>query len=192
MTPRQIRGMFQGTNLLYKHQAALMDTNDGLHQHVQQYMLDLLSDTQQQCFYHDLWFGSYASSVMDARRVHMFHLEITNSHGFEMYFKISRLDVLDDEDLDELEIYPDHEGLMLYHHSTCHFLDNKGFAMDMGNDEDNAHIPTDLKWRWIEEGMLLQVGPYPPLSVSRRKDWGWKLENAHVVLVYRDARGCSV
>ena len=103
-----------------------------------------------------------------------------------MYFKIAQ-DEVDEGDRSFLTTYDEAEGVLLYHHSTCYFQDSREFVIVLKQYVHSYH-PTDLKWRWLDVGKRVQVGPYPPLTVSRRKDWGWKLENLHVVLFFRDRK----
>ena len=82
-------------------------------------------------------------------------------------------------------------GILLYHHSICYFKEtNRDFKLVLKENVNFAvghtYHPTDLKWRWLDVGKRIQVGPYPPLNIVRRKDWGWNLENQHVVLLFRD------
>lgn len=132
-----------------------------------------------------LWFGSYVSSVLDSTRSTITIDELCCPKGFDMHFKViyeehelGRMVQQDDDDDDE-----EHSSgrIKLHFHSTCYFSDvNNEFRMD--NREDMMH-QVDLNWRWIRMGRAVQVGPYPPLLVSRRENWGWQLENAHVVLL---------
>eukprot|EP00543_Licmophora_paradoxa_P007568 CAMPEP_0202454410 /NCGR_PEP_ID=MMETSP1360-20130828/12151_1 /ASSEMBLY_ACC=CAM_ASM_000848 /TAXON_ID=515479 /ORGANISM="Licmophora paradoxa, Strain CCMP2313" /LENGTH=108 /DNA_ID=CAMNT_0049073715 /DNA_START=425 /DNA_END=751 /DNA_ORIENTATION=+ len=101
-----------------------------------------------------------------------------------MYFKVDEQEVFDEQDLDDLVPYVGHPGIMLYHHSICYFEPNQDFAMEM--KDPGTYHPTDLQWRL--EGCLVQVGPYPYLVIRRLPNWGWKLENQHVVLKRRDTR----
>ena len=53
-------------------------------------------------------------------------------------------------------------------------------------DHIDDYHPNELQWRWVDKGTKVQVGPYPPLTITRKHDWGWRLENVHVVLLFRD------
>eukprot|EP00521_Asterionellopsis_glacialis_P004816 CAMPEP_0195267728 /NCGR_PEP_ID=MMETSP0706-20130129/12754_1 /TAXON_ID=33640 /ORGANISM="Asterionellopsis glacialis, Strain CCMP134" /LENGTH=176 /DNA_ID=CAMNT_0040322517 /DNA_START=26 /DNA_END=554 /DNA_ORIENTATION=- len=174
----QVKAMFQHP-LLRRHYQSALEKLEGkdvteFQKFVQVYMLDVVSHSHQHwkhVFYRDLWFGSYACSVVDATRQHMKLSEVVSIYGFEAYFKIAEDEVMDQEDLEELELYPDEPGMRLYQHSTCFFKDNHDFIMEMKDAEPFS--ASDMKWRWVEEGKTLQVGPYPSLNVSRRDDWGW-------------------
>ena len=163
-------------------------------------------------FFEDIYYGSYVSSLLDSKRQIITNLELCTRYGFDMYFKIS----IDDGDIvaDQtfLTLYQDDptQRTFLYHHSTCYFSSNENTMKDGddSDDDDNDgngsngntfkivlrqqnqqhHHPNNLQWRWLDIGRRLQVGPYPPLLVSRRSDddWRWKLENIHVVLLFRD------
>mmetsp|Transcript_4722 Transcript_4722/g.7010 ORF Transcript_4722/g.7010 Transcript_4722/m.7010 type:complete len:290 (+) Transcript_4722:14-883(+) len=196
MTMNQVKTMFQHPILQIHYQSTLekLEGRDvtEFQRFVQVYMLDVVSDTQQHrkhIFYRDLWFGSYSCSVVDAARHHMKTSEVVSNCGFEAYFKIAEDEVMDQEDLEELEVYPDEPGIRLYQHSTCFFKEDHDFIMEM---KDAELFSGDMKWRWVEEGKVIQVGPYPSLNVSRMDDWGWKLENVHVVFFARDARNFSL
>ena len=148
------------------------------------------SGFQRRQFFSDLYFGSFASSMIDSQRQYITQAELCHSSGFEMYFKI------EEEDVDEaggnldnnFQPYEDGEGILLYRHSTCYFRPDREFRITL---QPNVHSyqPPDLRWRWIEVGKRIQVGPYPALTVSRRKDWGWQLENLHVIM--KDAQDTS-
>jgi hypothetical protein len=61
-------------------------------------------------------------------------------------------------------------------------MHGRKFRMEVLDHVENA-FTTDLLWRWAVNGSKVQVGPYPPLRVNRRcDDWGWELENQHVVM----------
>ena len=101
-----------------------------------------------------------------------------------MHFKILEEDT-DDlflETTEELQRYDEAEGILLYKHSTCYFRPDRDFRIVLRPNVAPTYRPNDLRWRWIENGKQIQVGPYPSLTVTRRKDWGWKLENLHVVM----------
>lgn len=135
-------------------------------------------------FFSDLYFGSYACSLHDSKRNTISQEELCTLNGFDMYFKIVDDDIEEDE-RSFLREYDGNENFLLYHHSTCFFDESREFRMQM-DDNTNSHHPTELSWRWVEKGTKVQVGPYPPLAITRQKDWGWKLENVHVVLLFRD------
>ena len=155
-------------------------------------MLDVLSESpdgpdSRHRFFSDIYFGSYACSVFDSKREAITLKELCSKSGYEMYFKIAQ-DEVDDDDRSYLTPYDDAEGILLYHHSTVYFeeSESRDFSIVLKQYVHSYH-PTDLKWRWLEVGKRVQVGPYPPLTITRRKDWGWRLENLHVVLLFKDA-----
>mmetsp|Transcript_45184 Transcript_45184/g.110040 ORF Transcript_45184/g.110040 Transcript_45184/m.110040 type:complete len:612 (+) Transcript_45184:802-2637(+) len=108
-----------------------------------------------------------------------------------------------------LEVYERNPQILLYKHSFCYFdtpestnggvsgkdgistqssdffgNTNRGrkFRMEVLDHVENI-VSSDLQWRWAVNGSKVQVGPYPPLKVKRRSDdWGWELENQHVVM----------
>jgi len=152
---------------------------------LQVHMLDTMSEVSDwHRFFSDIYFGSYVSSILDAKREWIAPLELCTKYGFEMYFKVNA-DEVDEEDREGLEKYDESENILLYYHSQCFFEESRDFRIVL-NHAFHSYHPTDLKWGWLEVGRRLQVGPYPPLTISRRRDWGWKLENTHVVLLLRD------
>lgn len=89
---------------------------------------------------------------------------------------------MDEDFRDSLIPYGDDEETLLYHHSICYFLESYGFCMEL--KDHTMHHLTDLTWtRTGENAENVRVGPYPELTVRRHQDWGWTLENAHVVLI---------
>ncbi len=162
-------------------------------------------------FFADLSFGSYACSVRDSRRRSITPLELCTPFGFEMFFKVARDDVVGIYNtagaarVVGLRPYSDHDGvdnhgendddsddddaIMLYRHGKCFFeseQQDRQVRLEVRRQNIHSYYPSDLKWRWIEAGKLIKVGPYPVLTVSRRKDWGWRLENALVVMYSLD------
>ncbi len=186
ITDSQIRAIFNVPLLTEKK--ALIEKcieKSELQRFLQVHMLDVMSDgSEWHRFFPDIFFGSYACSVLDSRRETITQSELCTPHGFDMYFKIAQ-DEVDDADRSFLTIYNEAEGVLLYHHSTCSFDESRDFQIVLKQYVHSYH-PTDLKWRWLDVGKRIQVGPYPPLTITRRKDWGWKLENLHVVLLFRD------
>lgn len=187
MSQAQIQTIFR--HPLLSEKRALMEncTNDKveLQRFLQVHMLDIMSDESDwHRFFSDIYFGSFACSLLDARRETISQVELCTKHGFEMYFKINE-DEVDQADREALLQYEEAENILLYHHSTCFFGESREFQIVL-NQAVHSYHPTDLKWGWLEMGRRLQVGPYPPLTVSRRTNWGWKLENGHVVLFFRD------
>jgi len=126
--------------------------------------------------FHHLWFGSYACSVIDSRRSFIALEELLSRRGFLMHFKVIHEDMNDrNRDVE----------ISLHFHCKCFFDEEEnGFAFRMEESEDpELHHPQDLSWKWIVEGKAVQVGIYPALVVHRLDNWGWKLENQHVVLL---------
>jgi len=48
------------------------------------------------------------------------------------------------------------------------------YTMEMNGDV--------MRWRFTPEKHI-QVEQYPPLTMSRTSDWGWRMENAFVVFL---------
>lgn len=182
----QIQAIFRHPLLSEKRALVeLCPDKEVLQSFLQVHMLDIMSDgSERHRFFSDIYFGSFASSILDSRREVMTQVELCTKHGYEMYFKINE-DEVDNEDREALLKYDEADNILLYHHSTCFFEESRNFQIRL-NQAVHSYHPTDLKWGWLEMGRRLQVGPYPPLTVSRRNDWGWKLENGHVVLFFRD------
>ena len=186
MSIKEIRCAFQerpmGQSALQERLKTIIEKTDmkqALIDFMPNHLLDQNGHVWSQPFRY-LWFGSYVSSLIDSTRSSITIDELCCPKGFDMHFK-----VIYDED------YPDREGdddeessrgrIKLHFHSICYFSDvNHEFRMD--NREDMMHHHMDLTWRWVCTGRAVQVGPYPPLIVRRRENWGWQLENAHVVL----------
>jgi len=194
MSEVQIRSIFNHP-LLPEKRSQIQDCHDEieLRRFLQVHMLDVMSEDDdyyqsdsdhchRPVFFSDLYFGSYASAVKDSTRDKITPAELCTPHGFHMFFKISEEDV-DEEDRQHLMPYKD--GVLLYPYSTGFFEESRSFHIDTSQIPQSYH-PANLKWTWIEVGKQVQVGPYPPLTASRSNDWGWKLENLHVVLIYRD------
>lgn len=187
MSESQIHAIFDHP-FLAEQKALLYKCSDRTEKQrfLQVHMLDVMSSdgSNWHNFFSDIYFGSFASSQLDSRRETISQAELCTKYGYEMYFKIVEEEV-DDEDRESLLKYDEAENILLYHHSTCYFEENRDFRIELDQAIHSYH-PTDLKWGWIEVGHRMQVGPYPPLTASRRKDWGWKLENLHVVMFFRD------
>lgn len=173
-------------------------STEHLQRTLQMHMLDVMSEGnndedefQRRIFFSDLYFGSYASSIMDSKRSVITQAELCTQFGFDMFFKIEEEDADDVivETNEELQRYGEAEGILLYKHSTCYFRPDRDFRIVLRPNVAPTYRPTDLRWRWIEVGKQIQVGPYPSLTVTRRKDWGWKLENMHVVMYSQDGDG---
>ena len=189
MSASQIQAMFDHPLVSEEKKTILLKDCKNDHMELQRalqvHMLDTMSDVSDwHRFFSDIYFGSYASSILDSRRDCIAQLELCTKYGFDMYFKVIE-DEVDEEDRDGLVKYEDSENILLYHHSKCFLEETRDFRIVLHNAIHSYH-PTDLKWGWLEVGRRLQVGPYPPLTVSRRRDWGWKLENTHVVLFSRE------
>jgi len=215
-----------------------------------------------------LWFGSYASSIIDSKRTIMTLDELLSLNGFSMNFKVitssgtaspasatfpSRTSAGNASDFNlfsrqEEQGFVDNDDgnspssrnrhhrfeniLRLHFHCICYFYEDHTFRMesdsthyqnnnnnnnghananqntphrgdegrigrqgDNGNDNNN-HRPeiggqgerqqrqqSILSWKWVEKGRVVQIGQYQPLQIYRMKNWGWKLENCHVVLL---------
>lgn len=145
---------------------------------MQNTILQLMNDQEREFTtgFRQLWFGSFMSSMVDSRRNFILLDELLSTKGFLMNFKVIH------EDDDTVFGRPE---ISLHYHCTCYFEEEaKNFAFRMEDPEENdMHHPEGLTWRWIVEGKALQVGMYPPLVVYRLENWGFKLENQHVVLL---------
>ena len=189
MSELQIRSIFDH-HLLVEKRAKIRDCNNiiELRRFLQVHMLDIISGYEdlahpkQDLFFSDLYFGSYAHSIIDSTRDKITQAELCVKHGFNMFFKILQEDV---EEADRQHLLAYKDGILLYPYSTAFFEDSRAFRIDVDQIPQSYH-PANLKWTWIEVGKQVQVGPYPPLTASRSDDWGWKLENLHVVLIFRD------
>lgn len=188
MSMVQIQAFFDHPFLLSAEKKATMSSYTDkmeLQRALQVHMLDIMSEgSDWNRFFSDLYFGSFVSSILDSRRETISQAELCTKHGYDMYFKVLE-DEVDEQDRGALEKYDEGENILLYHHSKCYFEESRDFRIVLSQAVHSYH-PIDLKWGWLEMGHRLQVGPYPSLTVSRRKDWGWKLENTHVVLFFRD------
>jgi len=124
-----------------------------------------------------LWFGSFVSSIVDSRRSTIVLDELLSRKGFLMYFKLIH------QDQDIVDRDPE---ISLQYNCKCLFDEEEsGFAFRMeewGWEEAEMHRPQNLTWKWVVPGKAVQVGFYPPLVIHRLLNWGWKLENKHVVL----------
>jgi len=144
--------------------------------------------------YNDLWFGSFCSSAIDAKRHQITLRELCNPYGFDMYFKIPASDIphgLHFLELDYMEPYEDNPDMVLYRHSVCYFTEEDHmFQIELESSKRGTSLlQHSLRWNWSgTNNTAVQVGPYPPLDVIRLPNWGWKLENINVVLMYRDSR----
>lgn len=187
MSEEQIQSIFEHPLLAAKKKLMTKCKGKSDYQRfLQVHMLDVMSDSSDwQRFFSDIYFGSFACSMLDSKRNTISQTELCTPHGFDMYFKIETSQI-DQADLSSNWLYEDDFEMLLYHHSTCYFDDSRRFRVNIQNPMHDHHH-TDLKWRWLEVGTQIQVGPYPPVTVVRRSDWGWKLENQHVVLVFRDS-----
>ncbi len=156
-----------------------------------------------------LWFGSFASSIIDSKRTVMTMDELLSRKGFLMHFKVFHPRVPRHNDNEDYhgrrhrysrrrrgsdDSGGDEEDVSLHFHCICYFDEaNEGdgedgrepsmgkFRLDDSNSSDLEH-PQNLTWHWCKWGSILQVGQYPPLVVRRLDDWGWRIENRHVVL----------
>jgi len=181
MTVKQLRAF-------YKHPLLDLDASDlNLLPHLEENMmrgaLQLYMTTVQNHGLQDLWFASYSLSRFDGSRADILDSELCSPRGFDTYFKIDPNDVTDEDFLENLVPYEDDTEVLLYPHSICYFgSETHDFTMEL-READLRHI-TDLKWARSEDGSV-RVGPYPSLQATRQADWGWKLENMHVVLYAR-------
>jgi hypothetical protein len=183
LSVRQIRSFFSHPLLKDEHdQLANCLEKHEMKELVKMYMASIANVSSS--FSAGMWFGSYASSVIDARRRFMTRRELTTKFGYDMYFKIQEDEIWEEAELENLVPYENHPGLLLYRHSICYFEDDGELCMEMR--ESDLSQPTNLRWRW--DGRYVQVGPYPPLRIARQGDWGFKLENVHVVLLMREEK----
>lgn len=184
LTVRQIRGLFN--HFLLHQQKQQLKTcleKSEMIRLVRTYAEELQFEGEVR--YSDLWFGSFASSMLDAQRESITKEELCSPYGFDTFFKVLEEEVWDSNDLAQLIPYDGHSGIMLYQHSVCYFdPNNDEFVMELKDGE--AHHPMNFQWQWNHN--LVQVGPYPHLVITRLPDWGWKLENVHVVMLFRDSR----
>jgi F-box-like len=186
MSEVQIRSIFEHP-LLVEQRNKICECNDmtELRRFLQVHMLDVWSedkDETRQLFFSDLYFGSYACSLMDSKRVKMTQAELCAKRGYQMFFEILEEDV---EVTDRRHFKPYKDGILLIPYRSAVFEESREFRIDHNSNPD-SFLPATLRWTWIEIGRQVQVGPYPPLIASRSDDWGWKLENLHVVLFARD------
>jgi hypothetical protein len=86
-----------------------------------------------------------------------------------------------EEDDDKDEHSPDYK---LIHYGTCYFDENLDFRMQTLHDEEDG-MYEDMEWGWLKTGLMIRVGNFPPLHVTRRRDWSWQLENMNVLLYPR-------
>ena len=124
-----------------------------------------------------VWFGSFVSSIVDSSRSAIVLDELLSRKGFRMYFKLIH------EDQDTVDRDPE---ISLQYNCKCLFDEEEsGFAFrteEWGWEEGAMRSPQNLTWKWVVPGKVVQVGFYPPLVIHRLLNWGWKLENKHVVL----------
>jgi len=100
------------------------------------------------------WIASYAYSLRDARRTDISTEELVESTWI-MFFRQSG------------------------HRSEFKFLADHSVKSAIAQGLNDSA-------RWHFAGYsprVVQVDSYPPLSVSRRADWGWCLQNEHVVML---------
>jgi hypothetical protein len=127
--------------------------------------------------FNHLWFGCYASSVVDSKRSFMALEELLSKRGFLMHFKVIH---------EDMNVRGGHDvEISLHFHCKCFFdEEDNGYAFRMEDSEDpELHHPQGLSWKWVVDGKAVQIGFYPALVVHRLDNWGWKLENQHVVLL---------
>ena len=145
--------------------------------------------------FNHLWFGSYASSIIDSKRVQMTIDELVSLNGFSMNFKVVTTTVLSSSSSSSTAATPTpttpsmatsqpyREDIQLHFHGMCYFDENFGFHLEQDED-DNAREATNrqsqhphqqqhhfhqniLTWKWIRDGRILQIERYPPLFISR-------------------------
>ena len=187
LTTETIAGMnVEQIRAFYRHPLLELNMeNLGLSLHLEESMMQsafhLYMTNVRNLELRDLWFASYSSSVFDSTRADILDSELCSPRGFDTYFKIDPNDVTDTDFLENLVPY-DYSDVLLYPHSICYFMESQEFAMEPR--DGNMRNSTDLKWaRTVDRSV--RVGPYPPLRVTRQQDWGWTLENMHVVLYAR-------
>ena len=130
--------------------------------------------------FHNLWFGSFASSIIDSKRTRLTLDELLSRKGFSLHFKV----MSSDHELKSNKTRTPHNdwirrgqsgGVHLHFFCNCRFMENFDFVIDA---ENVLSYPT---WTWT--GETVKVGDYPPLMVNRLDNWGWKLENQNAVLL---------
>jgi len=125
----------------------------------------------------DIWFGSFASSIIDSRRSKITIDELCSRQGFDMHFKVA----FEDHNFIHTPRTSDvRAGMKLNFHSTCYFDENYEFQIKTVRESEIEQ--PGLCWKWKLEGRTVQVGSYQPLVVSRLGNWSFKLENHQIVL----------
>jgi hypothetical protein len=190
LTRREIQNLsLEQLRAFYRHpllnmDASDLDLNPQLEKSMMQGALQLYMTTLESRYIRDCcWYASYSASVFDSKRSEILDSEVCSPRGWDTYFKIDPADVNDQDFLANLVPFEDDDTVLLYPHSICYFHENRDFTMEL-KEADLRHT-TDLKWV-NDGGHAIRVGPYPPLVATRKDDWGWKLENLHVVLYTRD------
>jgi len=135
--------------------------------------------------FNDIWFGSFASSAMDAERERILMKELCNPYGFDMYFKIPTDEI--PLGFINLEPYEGHPDVMLYRHCVCYFEEQKLLVCETYNTSEGKEHHA-LQWE-LDGCCAVKVRQFPPLDITRLPDsWGWKLENVDVVMIFRDSK----
>jgi hypothetical protein len=100
--------------------------------------------------FHHLWFGCYASSVVDSRRSFMALEELLSRRGFLMHFKVIH---------EDMNVIGSDVEISLHFHCKCFFdEEDNGFAFRMEDSEDpELHHPQGLSWKWVVEGKAVQI-----------------------------------
>eukprot|EP00558_Chaetoceros_sp_UNC1202_P001721 CAMPEP_0197260906 /NCGR_PEP_ID=MMETSP1429-20130617/84272_1 /TAXON_ID=49237 /ORGANISM="Chaetoceros sp., Strain UNC1202" /LENGTH=275 /DNA_ID=CAMNT_0042725155 /DNA_START=557 /DNA_END=1381 /DNA_ORIENTATION=+ len=123
----------------------------------------------------DLWFGSYASSIVDSRRSRITVDELLSRKGFLMHFKIfqengndTRYGMTGEQSGGE----EDDEGMHGLGLGTCYFEEDENkFRVEESDDAEMLH-PQGLHWKWCgTDKKFVQVGHYPPLKIHRLENW---------------------
>lgn len=182
MTEKQIRSILEHPLVVAANKTFRTASADlpELQRLLQLHMLDVVSSTEERSmFFSDIYFGSFACMVRDSKRENMLPAELTTQVGFDVCFKASEID-LEQSNVEGLVPYEGHPGVMLYNHTVCRFGEDHVFEM-----EKPTYHSGELSWRWLPGNRHVQVGHYPPLAISRTRNWGWQLENLYVVLIDR-------
>ena len=85
--------------------------------------------------FHDLWFGSFISSIIDAKRLRLTLDELLSRKGFSLHFKV----MSNDQEVASnrpRSLYSDRiqrgqsEGVNLHFYCNCRFMENFDFVME--------------------------------------------------------------
>lgn len=149
-----------------------------------------------------LWFGSYASSIIDSKRSAITIDELVSLNGFSMNFKVVTTTIVSSSSSTTTQTQAQnghrhhrcHDDIKLHVYGMCYFHEDFTFhveqekGMSSGRGEEDGRQRQNLNqnvlsWKWIVDWRVLQIERYPPLHLKRMKNWGWKLENDQVVLL---------